>query len=239
MPSWARSGSVNAQWFRNIRSALQREVRNGLCEAMANSPLEQWEQTLNNPNQLDLEDLEQVRVNALERAKACAKNAMAKGRAAAKEWTAAAMSQGAKLARRRTARTGAKPQLVEEVINGTSHFFTPLDMVASRFHTWAAKWQNTHEATQYVVTAIQEVRTCAKASQALPKITLKDLDDAFATMNEATQMGADRFGPRFIKAPLETGRQKCADFLDECEEKVAWPWQIFTILVCWFAKKVK
>ena len=77
-------------------------------------------------------------------------------------------------------------------------FLTPLDMVTSRFKTWAAKWKNTHEATQDVVTAIQEVRTYAKASQALPRITLKDLDDALATMNEATGMGADRFGPRFI-----------------------------------------
>ena len=143
----------------------------------------------------------------LDRSKACAKNAMAKGRAAAKEWAAAARSQGAKLAHRRTARIGAKPQLAEEVINGTSHFFTPLDMVASRFNTWAAKWQNTHKATQDDVTAIQEVRTCAKASQALPKITLKDLDDALATMNEAIGMGAERFDPRFIKALLETGRR--------------------------------
>ena len=122
--------SVNAPWCRDIRSALQREVQNGLCEAMANSPPvegwtnEQWEQTLNNTNPLDLGDLEEVRVNALERAKACAEDAMAKGRAAA------AMSQGAKLAHRRTARIGAKPQLAEEVINGTSHFFTPLDKVA-------------------------------------------------------------------------------------------------------------
>ena len=81
----------------------------------------------------------------------------------------------------------------------------------------------THEATQDVVTAIQEVRTCAKASQVLPKITLKDLDDARATMKEATGMGADRFGPRLIKAFLETGRERCVDFLNECEEKVAWP----------------
>ena len=103
-------------------------MQNGLCEAVANSPLvegwtnEQWEQTLSNTTQLDLEDLEEVRVHALECAKACAKNAMAKERAAAKEWAAAAMSYGAKLAHRRTARIGAKPQLAQEVINGASHF---------------------------------------------------------------------------------------------------------------------
>ena len=81
--------------------------------------------------------------------------------------------------------------------------------ISPRHLTWwhlgsvqgAAKWQNTHEATQDVVTAIQEVRTCAKASQALPKITLKDLDDALATMSEATGMGAGRFKP-YLK-PVE------------------------------------
>ena len=51
----------------------------------------------------------------------------------------------------------------------------------------------------------------------MPKITLKDLDDALATMNEATGMGADRFGPRFIKAPLEIDRQKFW-------KRPTWPW---------------
>ena len=51
--------------------------------------------------QQDLEDLEEVRVNAMQHAKACAKKALAKGRAAAKEWAAAA---------------------AEEVINGSEHF---------------------------------------------------------------------------------------------------------------------
>ena len=46
---------------------------------------EQWEQILKDPQQFDLEDLEEVRVNAMHRAKACAKKALAKGRAAAKE----------------------------------------------------------------------------------------------------------------------------------------------------------
>ena len=68
------------------------------------------------PQQFDLDDLEEVRVNAMQRAKACAKKALAMGRAAAKEWAAAAMSQGAKLAHRWTGRIGTKPQLAEEVI---------------------------------------------------------------------------------------------------------------------------
>ena len=49
------------------------------------------------PQQFDLDDLEEVRVNAMQRAKACAKKALAMGRAAAKEWAAAALGQGAKL----------------------------------------------------------------------------------------------------------------------------------------------
>ena len=36
------------------------------------------------PQQFDLDDLEEVRVNAMQRAKACAKKALAMGRAAAK-----------------------------------------------------------------------------------------------------------------------------------------------------------
>ena len=81
---------VSAQWFQDIRSALQREVQIGLDEAMANFPSDdgwtkdQWEQILMNPQQFDLEDLEEVRVNAMERAKACAKKALANERAAAK-----------------------------------------------------------------------------------------------------------------------------------------------------------
>ena len=48
---------------------------------------------------------------------------------------------------------------------------------------------------------------------------LKDLDEALATMNEATGLGADRFGPRFIKSLPKTGRQMLVDLLNECEEK--------------------
>ena len=131
--------SVSAQWFQNIRSALKREVQVGLEEAMANSPAEdgwtteQWRQILLDPQQFDLEDLEEVRVNAMQRAKACAKKALAKGRAASKEWAAAALNQGAKLAHRWTGRIGTKPQLAVEVINGSEHFCTPVDMMASRF----------------------------------------------------------------------------------------------------------
>ena len=45
---------------------------------MAHSPSDdgwQWEQILINPQHFDLEDLEEVRANAVERAKACAKKA--------------------------------------------------------------------------------------------------------------------------------------------------------------------
>ena len=46
-----------------------------------------------------------------------------------------------------------------------------------------------------------------KANQDLPKIMLEDLDEALATMNEATGLGADRFGPRFVKSlPKRAGR---------------------------------
>ena len=71
--------SFSAQWFQDIRSALQREVQIGLDEAMANSPSddgwtkEQWEQILINPQQFDLEDLEEIRINSMGCAKACAK----------------------------------------------------------------------------------------------------------------------------------------------------------------------
>ena len=53
-----------------------------------------------------------------------------------------------------------------------------------------------------------------KGKSGFAKIVLKDLDEALATMNEATRLGADRLGPRFIKSLLETGRQ------NECEEKL-------------------
>ena len=139
--------NVSARWFQDIRSALKREVQIGLEEAMANSSaddgwtFEQWKQILLDPQQFDLDDSEEVRVNAMQRAKACAKKALAMARAAAKEWAAAALSQGAKLAHRWTGRIGTKPQLAEEVISGSSHFFTPVGMMASRFKTWVAKWQ--------------------------------------------------------------------------------------------------
>ena len=67
--------SVSAQWFQDIRSVLKREVQIGLEEAMANSPAddgwtkEQWEQILMDPQQFDLEDLKEVRVNAMQRAR--------------------------------------------------------------------------------------------------------------------------------------------------------------------------
>ena len=146
-----------------------------------------------------------------------------KGRAAAKEWTAAAMNQGAKLAHRWTAKIGAKPQLAEKVINGASHSFTQLHMMASRFNTWVAKWQKTHESAQYVVTTMQKVRTCAKATQTLPKITPKDLDDALDTMNEAVGMGTDRSGPRFIKSLLQNRRQKIRHVLNIVRKKLLGP----------------
>ena len=117
---------------------------------------EQWRQILLHPQQFDLDDLEEVRVNAMQRAKACAKKAVAKGRAAAKEWAMAAMDQGAKMAHRWTGRIGTKPQLAEEVISGSSHFCTPVDMMASRFKTWVAKWQKARDTTQDTVMAIQE-----------------------------------------------------------------------------------
>ena len=150
------------------------------------------------------------------------------GRAAAKEWAAAAMNHGAKLAHRWTSRIGAKPQLAEEVISGTSHFCTPFDMMASRFKTWVAKWQKTQDSAQDTVMANQD----------LPQIVLRDLDEALATMHEATRLGADRFSPRFIKSLPKTGRQMFVDLLKECEEKVAWPWQVYITLVCLLAKEV-
>ena len=101
--------------------------------------------------------------------------------------------------------------------------------MASRFKTWVAKWQKTQDSTQDTVMAKQD----------LPKIVLRDLDEALATMNEATRLGADRFGPRFIKSLPKTGRQMFVDLLKECEEKVAWLWQVYITLVCLLAKEVK
>ena len=224
--------SVSAQWFQDIWSAGKRVVQIGLEEAMANSPAddgwttEQWRQILMDPQQFDLEYLEEVRVNATQRAKACAKKALAMGRAAAKEWAAAALSQGGKLAHRWTGRIGTKPQLAEEVISGSEHFCV-------------AKWQKTQDYTPDTIVAIQEVRERAKANQVLPKIVLKDLGEALATMNEATGLGADRFGPRFIKSLPKDGGQKSVDLLNQCEEQVAWPWQVYITLVCLLAKEVK
>ena len=85
---------------------------------------------------------------------------------------------------------------------------------------------------QDTVRAIQEVRQCARANQDLPNITLEDLDEALAKTNEATGLGADRFGPRFIKSLPKEGRKKCVDLLYLCEEQVAWPWQVYITLVC-------
>ena len=95
---------------------------------MANSPAddgwttEQWRQIPLDPHHFDLEDLEEVRVNAMQHAKARAKKVLAKGLAAAKEWAAAALNRGAKLAHRWNGRIGTKPQLAEEVINLSEHF---------------------------------------------------------------------------------------------------------------------
>ena len=110
-------------------------------------------------------------------------------------------------------------------------------MMASRFKTWVAKWQKTRYSTQDTVMAIQEVRRCAKAIQDMPMIVLRDLDEALATMNEATGLGADHFGPRFIKSLPKDGRQKFVDLLNQCEEQVAWPWQVYVTLVCLLAKE--
>ena len=58
--------NVSARWFQDIRSALKREVQLGLEEAMANSSAddewtsEQWRQILLDPQQFDLDDLEEV-----------------------------------------------------------------------------------------------------------------------------------------------------------------------------------
>ena len=236
---------MSARWFQDIRSALQREVQFGLEEAMVNSPAddgwteEQWEQILKDPQQFDLEDLEEVRVNAMHHAKACAKKALAKGRAAAKEWAALAVAQGAKLAHLWIARSDTKPQLGEEVIDEQEHICTLVDMMALRFKTWAAKWQKAQDSTQDTVTAIQDVRAYAKANQDLPQIELKDLDEALAMMNEATGLGADRFGFCFIKSLPKDCRQMLVDFFNEFNQQVVWPWQFSITLVCLLAKEVK
>ena len=194
--------------------------------------MEQWKQILINPQQFHLEDLEEVRVNAMERAKAMCQESLGKG-----------TSRGGGDEPKRQVRTsvdeqerasGAKPQLGEEVISGTTHFCMPVDMIASRFKTSVAKWQETQDSTQDAVTPIREVRACAKANQEWPRIELKDLDEALATMNEATGLGADRFGPRFIKSLPKTGRQMFVDLLNECEEKVACHCQyILPWYSCW------
>ena len=106
-----------------------------------------------------------------------------------------------------------------------------VDMMASRFKTWVAKWQKTRDTTQDTVMAIQEVRQCAKANQDLPKIVLEELDEVLATMNEATGLGADRFGPRFIKSPLIRPPQPVRG--TGCVALV------YITLVCLLAKEVK
>ena len=92
-------------------------------------------------------------------------------------------------------------------------------MMASRFKIWLAQWQKTRDATQDTAMAIQEVSARAKADQDLPKIELEDLDEALATMKEATVLGADRFGPRFIKSLPKDGGKKLVDLLNQCEEQ--------------------
>ena len=71
-----------------------------------------------------------------------------------------------------------------------------------------------------------------------PKIVLRDLDEALATMNEATGLGADRFGLRFRKSSPKIGRQMFVDLLDECEDKSCVALTYIT-LVCLLAKEVK
>ena len=62
--------NVSARWFQDIRSALKREVQIGLEEAMANSSAddewtsEQWRQILLDPQQFDLDDLEESQRDA-------------------------------------------------------------------------------------------------------------------------------------------------------------------------------
>ena len=87
--------------------------------------------------------------------------------------------------------------------------------------------------------AIQEVRARAQADQDLPKIELKDLDEARVTMIDATWLESHRFGLRFIMSLPEDGRQKFVDLLKECQEQVAWSWQVCITLVCLLAKEVR
>ena len=75
-------------------------------------------------------------------------------------------------------------------------------MMASRFKTWVAKRQKTRDSTQDTLMAIQEVRARAKADQDLPKIELKDLDEALATMNvQGNRVGSRPFWPQIHQIP--------------------------------------
>ena len=150
---------------------------------------------------------------------------------------ALAMAQGAKLAHRWTARSGTKPQLAE-VIDEQEHICTPVEMMVSLFKTWVAKWQKAQDFTQDTVAAIQDVRAYAKAKQDLPKIELKDLDEALATMND-NRVGSRPIWARFTKSLPKDGSQMFVDLLNECEEQIAWPWQVYITLVRLLAKEVK
>ena len=100
-----------------------------------------------------------------QRAKACAKKALAKGRAAAKEWAAMAMTQGAKLAHRWTRRIGTKPQLAEEVVSRTEHLhdgisFQDLGSEVAERHATLPKtllWQSRKSGHVQ-----RRIRTCSK-----------------------------------------------------------------------------
>ena len=106
---------------------------------------EQWEQILISPQQFDLEDLEEVRVNAMERSKACAKKGFGRGTGRGE-----GVGNSGDEPRRRACSPmdwedwNESRQLAEEVISGTSHFCTPVHMMASRFKTWVAKWHRDH-----------------------------------------------------------------------------------------------
>ena len=116
------------------------------------------------------------------------------------------MWQWPKLAHRLTARSGAKAQLAEEVIDEQEHIRTPVDMMALRFKTWVAKWQKARDSAQDTCYGNLGRKAYAMANQDLPKIELKDLDEALATMS-------------FIKSLPKDGRQMFVDLLNECEEQ--------------------
>ena len=177
------------------------------------------------PQQFDLDDLEEVSSQRNAASQSLRQESFGNGTCSSEGVGSSGDEPRRQACSQRTGRIGTKPQLAEEVITGSSHFCTPVDMMASRFKTWVAKWQKARDTTQDTVMAIQEVRQRAKANQDMPKIMLEDLDEALATMNEATGLGADRFGPRFIKSLPKEGRQKFVDLLNQCEELVAWPWQ--------------